>query len=219
LTRVLVVAASLLVVAACRRPDAATSGAVATPSPSSAPSASSAVPVRFGFGRPATDAEIRAWDIDVRPDGAGLPPGRGTVEEGAALYVQQCQVCHGVKGRGGEFDALAGREPRQGFPFGKDGRLRELRTIGNYWPYATTLYDYIHRAMPADAPQSLTPDEVYALTAYLLFLNGIVPEDAVMDAQSLPQVVMPNHAGFTSPDPRPDVFATADETPPGTPAA
>jgi mono/diheme cytochrome c family protein len=196
LTRVLVVAASLLVVAACRRPDAATSGAVATPSPSSAPSASSAVPVRFGFGRPATDAEIRAWDIDVRPDGAGLPPGRGTVEEGAALYVQQCQVCHGVKGRGGEFDALAGREPRQGFPFGKDGRLRELRTIGNYWPYATTLYDYINRSMPQAVPGSLRPDEVYALVAYLLYLNEIVPADTALDAQSLPKVVMPARDRF-----------------------
>ncbi|MGH2616842.1 MAG: hypothetical protein ACRDJC_16525 [Thermomicrobiales bacterium] len=81
-----------------------------------------------------------------------------------------------------------------------------LKTVGSYWPYAPVLYDYIHRAMPADNPQSLTPDEVYALCAYLLYLNGIVPEDAVMDAQTLPQVVMPNHAGFTSPDPRPDVF-------------
>ena len=88
-----------------------------------------------------------------------------------------------------------------------------LKTVGSYWPHAPVLYDYIHRAMPADKPQSLTPDEVFALCAYLLYLNGIVPEDAVMDAKSLPQVVMPNHAGFTSPDPRPDVFNTAaDQT-------
>ena len=87
-----------------------------------------------------------------------------------------------------------------------------LKTVGSYWPYAPVLFDYIHRAMPADNPQSLTPDEVYALCAYLLYLNGIVPEDAVMDAQTLPQVVMPNHAGFTSPDPAPDVFNTCHGT-------
>ena len=94
-----------------------------------------------------------------------------------------------------------------------------MKTVGSYWPYATTLFDYIHRAMPADKPQSLAPDEVYALCAYLLYLNGIVPEDAVMDAQTLPQVVMPNHAGFTSPDPRPDVFNTAPRHPPKRPRA
>ncbi len=96
-----------------------------------------------------------------------------------------------------------------------------VKTVGSYWPYAPTLFDYIRRAMPADNPQSLTPDEVYALTAYILYLNGIVPEDAVMDAQSLPQVVMPNYAGFISPDPRPDVFGTATSgAPPGeTPTA
>jgi len=196
LTRVLIVASFVLAVAACRRPDAATSASGATPSPSSALPSTSVVPVRFGFGRLATEAEIRAWDVDVRPDGAGLPPGRGTVEEGAALYVQQCQVCHGVKGRGGEFDILVGREPRQGFPFGKDGKLRELRTIGNYWPYATTLYDYINRSMPQAVPGSLRPDEVYALVAYLLYLNEIVPAGATLDAQSLPKIVMPARDRF-----------------------
>ena len=94
-----------------------------------------------------------------------------------------------------------------------------LKTVGSFWPYAPVLYDYIHRAMPADNPQSLTPDEVYALCAYLLYLNGIVPEDAVMDAQTLPQVVMPNHAGFTSPDPRPDVFNTVPTAPTDMPEA
>jgi S-disulfanyl-L-cysteine oxidoreductase SoxD len=196
LTRILVVAGSVLAVAACRRPDAAPSGAVVTSPPPSASPASSALPAHFGFGRPATDAEIRAWDIDVRPDGAGLPPGRGTVDEGAALYVHQCQVCHGAKGRGGEFDALVGREPRQGFPFGKDGKLRELRTIGNYWPYATTLYDYINRSMPQAVPGSLHPDQVYALVAYLLYLNEIVPAGTTLDAQSLPKVVMPARDRF-----------------------
>ncbi len=91
---------------------------------------------RFGFGRPATAEEIRAWDIDVRPDGAGLPPGRGTVAQGKAVYAEKCAACHGEAGRNGPFDALAGREPRRGFPFGRDPSL--VRTVGNYWPYATT---------------------------------------------------------------------------------
>ena len=151
---------------------------------------------RFGFGRPATPEEIRAWDIDVRPDGTGLPSGRGTVAAGAALYSEQCAVCHGADGRGGEFEALVGREPRKGFPFGKDAKLVELRTVGNYWPYATTLYDYINRSMPQAVPGTLTPDEVYSLVAYLLHLNEIIPKDAVMDAQTLPKVVMPARDRF-----------------------
>jgi mono/diheme cytochrome c family protein len=149
---------------------------------------------RFGFGRPATAAEIQAWDIDVRPDGAGLPPGRGTVAQGTAVYAAKCAACHGAAGRQGPFDALAGREPRAGFPFGRDPSL--VRTVGNYWPYATTLYDYIHRAMPWMQPGSLEPDEVYGVVAYLLFLNEIVPEDAVLDAATLPKVVMPAHDRF-----------------------
>lgn len=149
---------------------------------------------RFGFGRPATAAEIRVWDIDVRPDGAGLPPGRGTVAQGAAVYAAKCAACHGAAGRNGPFEALVGREPRAGFPFGRDPSL--VRTVGNYWPYATTLYDYMHRAMPWMQPGSLEPDEVYGLVAYLLFLNEIVREDAVMDAVTLPKVVMPAHGRF-----------------------
>lgn len=157
------------------------------------PAPSSRAP-RFGFGRPATAEEIRAWDIDVRPDGAGLPPGRGTVARGKAVYAEKCAACHGPSGRNGPFDALAGREPRAGFPFGRDPSL--VRTVGNYWPYATTLYDYIHRAMPWTQPGSLEPDEVYGLVAYLLFLNEIVPEDAVLDAATLPKVVMPARDRF-----------------------
>jgi mono/diheme cytochrome c family protein len=149
---------------------------------------------RFGFGRPATADEIRAWDIDVRPDGAGLPPGRGTVAQGTAVYAARCAACHGPAGRNGPFDALVGREPRTGFPFGRDPSL--VRTVGNYWPYATTLYDYIRRAMPWMQPGSLEPDEVYGLVAYLLFLNEIVREDAVTDAATLPKVVMPAHDRF-----------------------
>jgi cytochrome c len=153
-------------------------------------------PDEFGFGRAATVEEIRAWDTDVMPDGAGLPPGRGTVAEGAAVYAAKCVACHGATGNEGPFDRLVGREPREGFPFGRDPRLLSQRTIGNYWPYATTLYDYINRAMPVTAPGSLRPDEIYALVAYLLYLNEIVPEGAVMDAQTLPAVVMPARDRF-----------------------
>ena len=167
------------------------------PDPAAHPrAASEALPARFGFGRRATDAEVKAWDIDVMPDGAGLPPGRGTVKRGAAIYAEQCAVCHGADGRGGQYDPLVGREPSQGFPFGKDPALLTRRTIGNYWPYATTLYDYIARAMPQAVPGSLTPDEVYSLVAFLLFQNGIVPEDAVMTAQTLPKVEMPARNRF-----------------------
>jgi len=158
--------------------------------------ASEALPARFGFGRPATDAEIKAWDIDVMPDGTGLPPGSGTVERGAAIYAAQCAVCHGREGKGGQYDVLVGREPGDAFAFGKDPALLNRRTIGNYWPYATTLYDYINRAMPQAVPGSLTPDEVYSLVAYLLYLNRIVPADAVMTAQTLPKVEMPARRRF-----------------------
>jgi S-disulfanyl-L-cysteine oxidoreductase SoxD len=166
----------------------------------------------FGFGQPASPDQIAGWDIDVAPDGAGLPPGSGSVAQGEALFARLGAKCHGAKGEGTDAaPALVGGQ-------GTLATAQPVKTVGSYWPYATTLYDYIHRAMPADAPQSLTPDEVYALCAYLLHLNGIVPADAVMDATSLPQVVMPNHAGFTSPDPRPDVFNTAEEAP-ASPAA
>lgn len=153
-------------------------------------------PDGFGFGRAATAEEIRAWDTEVMPDGTGLPPGRGTVAEGAAVYTAKCVACHGTTGKEGPFDRLVGREPRDGFPFGREPRLLSQRTIGNYWPYATTLYDYINRAMPFTEPGSLKPDEIYALAAYLLYLNEIVPEAAVMDAQTLPAVVMPARDRF-----------------------
>lgn len=148
----------------------------------------------FGFGQPATDEQIRAWDTDVRPDGQGLPAGRGTVAQGASIYAAKCAACHGEHGREGPFDTLVGRVPRDAFAFGRDPSLK--RTIGSYWPYATTLFDYTRRAMPWMSPGSLDDDEVYALVAYLLFLNEIVPEDAVMDADSLPRVVMPARDRF-----------------------
>jgi S-disulfanyl-L-cysteine oxidoreductase SoxD len=154
---------------------------------------------RFGFGQPATAAEIAGWDIDVAADGAGLPPGSGSVAQGEALFARLGAACHGAKGEGGFGPPLVGG-------IGSLATDKPVKTIGSYWPYAPTLFDYIRRAMPADNPKSLKPDEVYALCAYLLHLNGIVPADAVMNAKTLPQVVMPNHAGFTSPDPRPDVF-------------
>jgi cytochrome c len=142
-----------------------------------------AAQTKYGLGRPATPEEIKAIDIDVMPDGRGLPAGRGTVAEGATIYAAKCASCHGAKGQGGAADRLVASEPSQ-------------RTVGNYWPYATTLYDYTFRSMPFMQPGSLTPNETYALVAFILNLNGIVPESAVMDASSLPKVVMPAHKKF-----------------------
>jgi S-disulfanyl-L-cysteine oxidoreductase SoxD len=152
---------------------------------------------RYGIGRAGTPAEIAGWNIDVRADGDGLPPGHGAVSEGQKVYEHRCAACHGDQGEGQPMDALVGGE-------GTLATAKPVRTVGSYWPYATTLYDYVHRAMPFNAPQSLTPDQVYAVTAYVLFLNGIVPKGAVMDAHTLPRVRMPNRNGFISPDPRPD---------------
>src|SRR2546428_12799850 len=142
----------------------------------------SGLPARFGLGRAATAAEIKAWDIDVMPDGDGLPPGSGTPAGGAKIYARQCAACHGPSGTEGPFDRLVGRD--QG----------PARTIGNYWPYATTLYDYIHRAMPLGAPGSLTPDEVYGLVAYLLWRNEIIAETAGIDPRPPPRAGMPARA-------------------------
>lgn len=153
---------------------------------------------RLGIGTPATPDQIKAWDIDVRPDGAGLPPGSGTVEKGKAIYAEQCAVCHGENGQNPAkgFNRLSGGMGTLATP-------KPVRTIGSNWPYATTVFDYVRRAMPFAAPQSLSPDEVYSVVAYLLHINDLVPQDAVMDAQSLPKVRMPNVDGFI-PDGRPD---------------
>ena len=146
---------------------------------------------RYGFGQLATEADIEAWNIDVNPSGEGLPPGRGTVQEGAVVYATKCAACHGPTGTEGPKDRLVGGQ-------GSLATEHPIKTIGSYWPYATTLYDYIFRAMPFTAPQSLTADEVYALVAWLLHQNGILPKDAVMGAATLPAVTMPNRNGFIS---------------------
>lgn len=151
-------------------------------------------PARYGLGRPATAEEVRSWDVSVMPNGNGLPAGGGTAVQGAAIFRQTCARCHGPTGVEGPFDRLVGREPRQGFPFGRDASL--VRTIGNYWPYSTTVYDYIHRAMPYDAPGSLKPNEIYSLVAFLLRRNEIIADTAVMNARTLPGVRMPARDRF-----------------------
>lgn len=148
----------------------------------------------LGLGRAATPDEIRALDIDAAPDGRGLPAGRGTAAEGAPVYAAKCASCHGAKGEGGTAERLVGRNDGDSFAFATNARL--VRTIGSYWPYATTLYDYTARSMPFSQPGTLTPDEIYGLVAYLLFLNGVIPEGAVMDQASLPKVVMPAREHF-----------------------
>ena len=149
---------------------------------------------RLGIGRPATPDEIRALDIDAAPDGHGLPEGRGTAAEGAPVYSAKCASCHGARGEGGLADRLVGLNEGGSFAFATDGRL--IRTVGSYWPYATTLYDYTFRAMPFPQPGTLTPDETYSIVAYVLLLNGLIGEDAVMDRTSLPRVAMPAHDHF-----------------------
>jgi len=151
-----------------------------------------AAPERFSFGVAASPERIAMWDVDVKPDGEGLPPGSGTVQEGEQVYMTQCVACHGVTGVEGPYDRLVGTDPWEDWPVN--------RAIGNYWPYATTLYDYIVRSMPQLAPGSLTADQTYAVIAYLLHLNGIVEADAVMNAETLPQVRMPARDRFVVDD-------------------
>src|SRR5262249_31552873 len=156
-------------------------------------------PERFGIGRPATPSEIAARDIDVGPDGAGLPPGRGTAADGAPIFAAKCAGCHGKTGKEGPNDVLVGRLPNDEFPFARDPKAP--KTIGSYWPYATTVFDYIRRAMPPDKPGSLKDEEGYNLTAFLLAQNGLIAQDAVIDATSLPKVRMPARDHF-KPDTR-----------------
>lgn len=156
------------------------------------------------IGSAVTPQEIARWDIDVRPDGLGLPPGQGTAEEGEQVWMDNCAACHGEFGEGvdrwpvlmGGVDSLTSDSP--------------VKTPGSYWPYATTIYDYVYRAMPFGNAQSLTPDEVYALTAYILNMDEVVPSDFVVNAETLPKVEMPNRDGFID-DPRPDVKVASQE--------
>ena len=150
----------------------------------------------YGVGRSPTPEEVRAYDTSVGPQGKELPPGRGTAREGASIYAQKCAACHGATGTEGPADRLVGGQ-------GTLTSDRPVKTVGSYWPYATTVWDYINRAMPVNNPGSLTPNEVYALTAFILSRNGIVKETEVIDRESLPKVRMPNRDGSV-PDARPD---------------
>ena len=167
-----------------------------------------AAPLRYGFGKAATAQEIAGWDIDVRADGTGLPKGRGSVVEGQAIYDEKCASCHGTFGESNSYMQIAGG-------VGTLASDQPIRTTGSKLNHATTLWDYINRAMPFNAPQTLTPDEVYALTAYVLNLNDILPNEAVVDQDSLPRLRMPNRDGFTtrhglmSRDGKPDTRNTA----------
>jgi mono/diheme cytochrome c family protein len=152
----------------------------------------------YNLGHTAKAEEIRALDISVSPSGAGLPPGSGSATEGHSIYALRCAACHGGKGEGvAPYPPLAGGQ-------GTLKTDKPLLTVGSYWPCATTVWDYIHRAMPADQPGSLSESEIYSLTAFVLALNGLVKEDDVLDAKTLPRVTMPNRDGFVA-DPRPDV--------------
>ena len=151
----------------------------------------------FGVGRPPTAAELKAIDIDIAPDGKALPPGTGTAAAGKLVYTARCETCHGPTGTEGPQEVIAGGN-------GSLATARPQKTVGSYWPYATTLWDYIRRAMPFDHPGTLTDDQIYGVTAYVLFLNGIVNEQDVVDQSSLPKIQMPNRNGFVA-DPRPDI--------------
>ena len=152
---------------------------------------------RHGVGRAPTPDEIRGVAGAIAPDGTGLPAGSGTVAAGRQLFAAQCARCHGPAGEGDIGPRLAGGQ-------GTLATLRPLKTVGSFWPHATTLWDYINRAMPFDRPGLLSPPEVYAAVAFVLNLNGIIKDDQVIDAASLPMIRMPNRDGFVA-DPRPDI--------------
>jgi len=141
------------------------------------------------LGHPVAPDELAAWDISIGPDGAGLPPGSGTPQQGEAVYIAKCIACHGEKGAGKPNDALAGGR-------GTLGDQAPVKTVGSFWPYATTLFDYVRRAMPLNESKTLSNDEVYAVVAYVLRLNGIIEDNETIDARTLPKVRMPNADGF-----------------------
>ncbi|HTB01929.1 MAG TPA: cytochrome c [Bradyrhizobium sp.] len=151
--------------------------------------AAAAIAETPNLGKPIDEAAIAAWDISILPDGTGLPKGSGTPAQGAVIYAQQCVACHGDNGRGGAAAALVSDQKIAGINAGQ-------KTIKNFWPYATTIFDFIRRAMPFTSPRSLSDDEVYALTAYILAENKLIGADEAMDAQSLPKVKMPNRDNF-----------------------
>ena len=151
----------------------------------------------YGIGRAATDTEIAGWNIDAGGNGGNLPKGSGSVAHGREVFEQQCAACHGAKGEGGMGDRLVGGQ-------GSLTTSKPVQTVGSYWPYAPTLFDYIRRAMPQSAPQSLGNDDVYAVSAFILYLNGLIPAETTLDAGALSAIKMPNRNMFVG-DPRPDV--------------
>jgi S-disulfanyl-L-cysteine oxidoreductase SoxD len=151
-------------------------------------SSSAALAQTPNLGKPISPAEIAAWDINVLPDGTGLPPGSGTPAEGARVYAAKCAACHGANAKGGVNAALVGGDPIK--------NMESVKTIANFWPFATTLFDYVRRAMPWRQPRSLSNEEVYAVTAYIFSLNKLIGENDTMNAQTLPKVRMPNRDGF-----------------------
>jgi mono/diheme cytochrome c family protein len=152
-------------------------------------------PATFGYGRTATAKEISLWDIAIRPDGKGLPPGRGDAASGKAIYALKCAACHGVNGK-----EVAGFKLPGPALVSDISAQSKPKTIGNYWPYATTLFDYMRRTMPYNLPGSLTDSEVYSLSAFLLSANQIIKADVILDAQTLPRIVMPTKKLFVIDD-------------------
>lgn len=151
---------------------------------------------KYKAGRSPSPEEVKAWDISIAADGSGLPEGSGTVAEGKEVYSRRCQRCHGAEGKGADDAPLVGGQGTLATP-------KPLKTVGSFWPYATSLFDYTNRAMPFKDPGSLTANQVYAVVAYVLNLNGIIGPDEKMDSRTLPKVRMPNRDGFIK-DPRPD---------------